>query len=223
MKKRILIGLVVLLIVILTAGILQAQPKGHGMMPEGSGPPQGKHPMSKGQCMMGHQSMMRGMGQSQMGMGMGYMHEIMGQFHAWIRSVMTHRYALSLSNDQVNQIEETLTAHLKNAIHNRAEARILKVDLINALRKKMLNLQKVEEMLKKRADLNVRLQMEGIKLYTEFLQILNEEQKAKLMEMLGSPFKAPWEGMSMPSPIEMQSESPAGGDESQMHHNSPVR
>ncbi len=135
----------------------------------------------------------------QMGMDMGS--GLMGPFHGWMKGFMAHQSLFDLSADQTNKIEGLLSEHLKNAIRGQAEMRVLQVDLIQKLQKDPVEVKAAEDVLKKISDEQTRLQMEGVQLYSQILLLLNDSQKAKVKEIIGSPFCIHWESMM-----------PVGGD-----------
>ena len=119
--------------------------------------------------------------------------------------------AIGLSDKQMDQIGQAVAEHTKSAIRNRAETRVLRVDLMNLLRNESLDLKSVNVLLKKRAELDVQLQMEGIDIYTKVLQMLDEKQGAMAKDMIGTPFSAPWNEMSMGCGMMMRGGAPSGG------------
>ena len=128
-----------------------------------------------------------------MGMDMGS--GLMGPFHGWMKGFMAHQSLFDLSADQTNKIEGLLSEHLKNAIRGQAEMRVLQVDLIQKLQKDPVEVKAAEDLLKKISDEQTRLQMEGVQLYSQILLLLNDSQKAKVREIIGSPFCIHWESM----------------------------
>lgn len=212
--------MVTLFIVLLTAlsgmGALQAQPTGPGMMHGGAGPGEGYGMQPQPQGVMGGMmrqgGMMPGMahGPMCMGAGMGGMHQIMASFHAWIGRLMASRQALSLSPEQVQQLEEDIAAHHKTAIRNRAEARILMVDLRQAFRAEVVDAKAVKSILRKVADLDFELQVGGADLCVRVLKMLTKQQREMVSEMIGTPFSAPWEQMTMGLGMGMPRGAPPG-------------
>jgi len=203
--------------------------QGGGMMPGMMGK------MMQG-MMPGMRQGMHGMGGGPMGMkGMMWgMRGMMRSFHTWIGKLMSNSKNLGLSTEQINRLEEAVTEHLKRAILNRAEARALQVDLMQALRKKTVDLQSVEVLLKKIVDHDFQLQMDGIRLYTRMLQVLTAEQRAKAEEVIGTPFPPFWEvmsmgpGMGMPGMAPMKGKPPSSTPKvkekkAEGHHNPPGR
>jgi Spy/CpxP family protein refolding chaperone len=116
-------------------------------------------------------------------------------FHKWMKGFMAHKSLFDLSSDQMNKLEDLLAEHLKSAIRKKAEIRVLRVDLIQTLRKEPMDVKAAEDLLKKIYGEKTELQVEGIQLYSQVMQFLNDQQKAKVKEILGSPFCTPWESM----------------------------
>jgi hypothetical protein len=216
MERRISIFFVAAFFSILSVGLAQGQTKGHGMMHHGEGQAHGCGPQQQAGGKMGRMTgggMMHGMGRGPMGMGAcsGGIHEVMAPFHAWMGRLMKQSKAIGLSDKQMDQIGQAVAEHTKSAIRNRAETRVLRVDLMNLLRNESLDLKSVNVLLKKRAELDVQLQMEGIDIYTKVLQMLDEKQRAMAKDMIGTPFSAPWNEMSMGCGMMMRGGAPSGG------------
>ncbi len=196
----------VVLSLVLSIGLVYAQSMGPGMMGHGARRGGVKGPgMMAGKMM--HERMMPGIH----GHGVCGMFWLMKPFHAWIAQVMANRQDLGLSPEQVQQLEGAMAEHLKKAVRNRAEAQVLKVDLVQAMREKSIDLPGVKDLLKKLADQDTELQVQGIELYVRVLQLLTDQQKEKVMELIGPPFPYPWESMAigfgMGGPAEAESPS----------------
>ena len=192
MKRIGILLLVVVLALVLSLGLVHAQSMGPGMMGHGA-----KRAGVKGRGMMGGKMMHGRMLPGMHGHGMCGMFWLMKPFHAWIAQVMANQQDLGLSPEQVQQLEGAITEHLKKAVRNRAEAQVLRVDLAQALREKSINLPGVKDLLKKLADQDTEIQVQGIELYVRVLQWLTDQQKKKVMGLIGPPFPYPWESMAM--------------------------
>jgi len=192
MKRVGILLLAVVLSLVLSIGFLYAQSMGPGMMGHG-----GKEGGVKGRGIMGAKMMHGRMMPGMHGHGMCGMFWLMKPFHAWIAQVMANQQDLGLSPEQVQQLEGAVAEHLKKAVRNRAEAQVLRVDLAQALREKSIDLPGVRDQLKKLADQDTDLQVQGIELYVHVLQLLTDQQKGKVMELIGPPFPFPWESMAM--------------------------
>ena len=147
--------------------------------------------------MMKGKGMMHGRKSGRVGyrMGMGMGKGLMMSFHKWMKGFMAHKSLFDLSPDQMNKLEGILTEHLKNAIRRQAEICVLRIDLMQKLRKDPVEVKVTEDLLKKISAEQTKLQTEGVQLYSQVLQLLNNQQKTKVKEILGSPFRTPWESM----------------------------
>jgi hypothetical protein len=164
-----------------------------------------KMPRSEGKApaMMGGGGMMMGKGMMYGRKTGGYGYHmrratgsnLVSSFHRWMKGFMAHKSLFDLSSDQMNKLEDLLAEHLKSAIRKKAEIRVLRVDLIQKLRKDPMDLKGAEDLLKMIYGKKIELQMEGIQLYSQVMQVLTDQQKAKVKEILGSPFCTPWESM----------------------------
>jgi len=192
MKRIGILLLAVVLSLVLSIGLVYAQSMGPGMMGHGA-----KRGGVKGAGMMAGKMMHGRMMPGMHGHGMCGMFWLMKPFHAWIAQVMANQQDLGLSPEQVQQLEGAVAEHLKKAVRNRAEAQVLKVDLAQVLREKSIDLPGVRDLLRKLADQDTELQVQGIELYVRVLQLLTDQQKEKIMELIGPPFPFPWESMAM--------------------------
>ncbi|MCF8143551.1 MAG: periplasmic heavy metal sensor [Deltaproteobacteria bacterium] len=123
-------------------------------------------------------------------------HALMEPFHRWMGCLMSRWEVLDLSPEQKGAMDDALTRHLMAAIRFRAEARALGISLKHALRKDPLDLQSIENLVRKLTDQEFALLMEGIRLYEEVLGILTSAQREKIEEIIGSPFPPPWKDMT---------------------------
>jgi Spy/CpxP family protein refolding chaperone len=192
MKRIEILLLAVVWSLILSIGLVYGQSMGPGMMGHG-----GKRGGVKGHGIMGEKMMCGRMMPGMHGHRLCGMFWLMKPFHAWIAQVMANQQDLGLSPEQVQQLEGAITEHLKKAVRNRAEAQVLRIDLAQALREKSIDLPGVKDLLKKVADQDTELQVQGIELYVQVLQLLTDQQKEKVMELIGPPFPSPWENMAM--------------------------
>ena len=148
---------------------------------------------------------------------------LMGPFHEWMRCLMCRQASLDLTSGQKENLDDALTGHLMFAIRTRAEARALQLDLKHELRKQPLDLQAIETLVRKLTEQEFKLLIEGIKLYNEVLGILTVDQRAKVEELIGSPFPPFWEEMPpRPCPRSLRSgpsksSSEKGVQEKQRH------
>jgi Spy/CpxP family protein refolding chaperone len=131
------------------------------------------------------------------GYGACSMMQLMGPLHRWTGMLMAHRQAIGLTPEQLDKLDDLITKHVTYAIRNMAECRINRLDLGRELHKKTIDLKAVEDLLKKITAQELNLQMDGVKLYTQVLDLLTAEQRAKVDEIIGTPFAAPWEEMYM--------------------------
>jgi Spy/CpxP family protein refolding chaperone len=120
---------------------------------------------------------------------------LMRPLHTWIGCLMAYSQEIGLLPDQVKQLDDVITDHLMSFIRKQAEVRALRVQLSHALRARSIDLQSVEAILKEIADQGSQLQMEGVRVYAQILELLTEEQESKAGEMIGTPFAPPWEGI----------------------------
>lgn len=176
--------------------------------------------MMQGKGMMGGKGMMQGNGMGMMhgkemkkkGKGMGMMQGrcpkcpmgkgmsmmgggMMREFHQWMKQFMAHRSLFDMTSEQMNQLDNVIMEHMKNAIQNKADIRVAQVELRKMIRETPMDLSAVENQLNQVASLKAKFQMEGIRLYSDLLNLLNDQQKAKVEEIIGTPFPAPWEKM----------------------------
>ena len=148
---------------------------------------------------------------------------LMGPFHEWMRCLMCRQASLDLTSGQKENLDDALTGHLMFAIRTRAEARALQLDLKHELRKQPLDLQAIETLVRELTEQEFKLLIEGIKLYNEVLGILTVDQRAKVEELIGSPFPPFWEEMPpRPCPRSLRSgpsksSSEKGVQEKQRH------
>jgi hypothetical protein len=222
----VLLSVACLVVVYLLSGgsAFAQQSRSHGPAAGGGGPKQGgmmqMMPGMMGmmpQMMQMMSGMMGGMGPRMgapsMMQGMGGMMGMMNSLHAWIGRFMAKKEFLGLSPTQVVQVEKGVFQHLKETVLNRARARALRLELQLALRGSTVELQAVEDILKKIAELDVQLQLGGIRLYTEILGLLTDEQRAKVRKLIGRPFPPPWEVMTMSPGMKMKAGAQKGGEE----------
>lgn len=179
---------------------------GKGMMKKGKG--MGMMHGKKGRCPNCPMGKSKGKGEMKMGMGGGLMKE----FHGWMKRFMAHRSMFDLSADQMNQLDAAMMSHLKSAIQNKADIKIQKVELGQMLRKTPMNLDAVEKQIDRISGLQGKFQMEGVRLYSTVLNILDDGQKTMVKETIGAPFPAPWEKM-FPMSGGMDGDSMEGEDE----------
>jgi hypothetical protein len=187
----------------LTSPVMMAQGMGGGM--DGRG-------MMRGQDMMGGMGMMHG----QMGRGahcpmaMGTGDGLMMQLHQWMRQFMNHRMLFDLSSEQMSQIDDIIMGHLKNGIKNKAEIQVQMVELRQMLARLPMDMGNVENQLKRIADLRTDFHLEGIRVSSQVLDLLDDQQQKKVEQVIGSPFTVAWEGMFSPRrdfddmPMEME-------------------
>ncbi|RJQ77892.1 MAG: hypothetical protein C4519_12715 [Desulfobacteraceae bacterium] len=145
----------------------------------------------------GHAGGMCGMmGGGMMGGGMmrGGMHDamLMHGFHAWTHRLMAHARVMELSRDQMDKIDQMITTHLAKAIRDQAEVQALMVTLQKDLRAENIDLKSVEKQLQTSHSKTQQMQLEGIRLYTQVLNVLTPQQRGKLPDTIGTPFPAPW-------------------------------
>ncbi len=149
--------------------------------------------------LLGHWIEMRSiMGASHcpMGKGRGMMGGgLMRDFHQWMKQFMAHRSLFDLTPEQMTRLDDIIMGHMKNAIQNKADIRVAKVDLRQMIRQTPMDLSTVENQLNQVESLKTDFQMEVIRLYSDLLNMLNDQQKAKVEEIIGTPFPAPWEKM----------------------------
>ncbi len=195
--------------------LMMAQGMGGGM--DGRGMMRGQDMMDgrgmmRGQDMMGAMGMMHGqMGRGAhcpMAMGMG--DGLMMQLHQWMRQFMNHRMLFDLSSEQMSQIDDMIMGHLKNGIKNKAEIQVQMVELRQMLARLPMDMDNVENQLKRIADLRTDFHLEGIRVSSQVLNLLDDQQQKKVEQVIGSPFTAAWERMFSPHrgfhdmPMEME-------------------
>ncbi len=120
---------------------------------------------------------------------------VMIQLHQWMKQFMAHRNLFGLSREQTARLDELMTTHIKAAIQKKSDIRIQMMDLQQLLRQSPIDLEAVENHLKKMGELTAGFQMEGLELYSALRDLLDDQQKDKVEEIVGSPFPAPWERM----------------------------
>ena len=199
----------------LTSPVMMAQGMGGGM--DGRGMMRGQD-MMDGRGMMRGQEMMGGMGMmhGQMGRGahcpmaMGTGDGLMMQLHQWMRQFMNHRLLFDLSSEQMSQIDDIIMGHLKNGIKNKAEIQVQMVELRQMLARLPMDMGNVENQLKRIADLRTDFHLEGIRVSSQVLNLLDDQQQKKVEQVIGSPFTVAWERMFSPHrdfddmPMEME-------------------
>lgn len=120
---------------------------------------------------------------------------LMMQLHNWMKQFMAHRQLFDLSSQQMDQLDNAIMGHLKNAIQNKADIQVQMIELRQMLRQVPMDLNGLEGQLNRIADLKARLQLEGLRLYSELMNMLEDQQREKVIEIIGTPFPAPWEKM----------------------------
>jgi len=122
---------------------------------------------------------------------------LMGPFHRWMGCLISHQACFNLTPDQLERMDDAVTRHLMSVIRNQAEARALQLDLKHALREEKIDLKIIEALVQKLTQQESDMLMEGIRLYTEVLNILTADQRMKVREIIGGPFPPPWEDMAL--------------------------
>jgi hypothetical protein len=179
---------------------------GSGCKMMGGGMGQGKAGMMQGGKHKGMHGMMQGKKHDGMGMhdGMGRqemagahemhgMRDLMGHFHGWMHRLMANRQAVGLTPEQLDQIDLAMAEHRKFALRSQAEAAVLRIDLKRGLRQKSPDLKSLETLVKGIGEQETKTEMEGIRLYASVLNMLTPEQRAKVDDLVGTPFPRPWE------------------------------
>jgi len=121
------------------------------------------------------------------------MRGLMGHFHGWMNRLMANRQAVGLTPEQLEQIDLAMAEHRKFALRSHAEAAALRIDLKRELRKKSPDLKSVETLVRNIAEEETKTEMEGIRAYASVLNMFTDEQRAKVDELVGTPFPRPWE------------------------------
>lgn len=147
-----------------------------------------------GQGMM-HGGMHHGRGPGKM-RGAMCRHDLSDAFHRWLKRLMTHRNRLNLMPEQMERIQSLSVEHTKNAIRNRAEYRILMVDLRHSMGQTAFDSKSVEALLKQQGDLDLKLQLEGLATYTAVMEGFSEDQRQQVAEMVGPIMPSHWDMMS---------------------------
>lgn len=202
-------GLIVLLSLLLCIGL------GAPAWAQSGGGASGETPSKSGGDQMGggmHHKMMMGkhgqgnkMGGCQMAMGGGGCPMSMGggcpkggwvgSFHDWMKNFVIHADLFNLSDQQTQQLEGKFVDQMKNVIKTKADIQLMKIDLIQALRKEPIQLKSVRDTMNKIAGKKVDMKMTFLDLYSQIMQMLDKNQQQKVKEVLGSPFPMPWEHM----------------------------
>ena len=133
---------------------------------------------------------MMGQGRGMMGQGRG----MMGQGHGMMaRGRMAGRPAtpsllqladkLDLSESQREELERIYTSHKKENIKIKAEIDLAKVDLQKLTKAEDPNMDEIEVLLRKIANLQVETKLAQIKLRVDSRNVLTEEQKTALKKL----------------------------------------
>lgn len=162
--------------------------KGMGMMHGGKG---GNMPCPMMQKGMKGKGMMQGQKGMHKGRKMG-MGGLMRPFHRWTRQLMAHQQDIGLSESQINQLDKMVTDHLKNAVRQKAEIKAQRMELKYILRNEPIDLQTSQDLLRSISTIQTDMQVEGLQLYNQVLQVFTPEQKEQIDNMIGSPFAPPW-------------------------------
>jgi hypothetical protein len=174
----------------------------HGMMHRGV-----HHMMGEKGVGMGMPGM-RGCRMHERCMGMAAQ-QIMAPFHRWLGKLTAHRQDIGLTSEQMDKLDAMVTEHLQFAIVKMAESRALQVQLRHLLRQEPLEMPAVENLLKQITEHDFNLQLEGVKLYNQVLQMLTDQQREKATELIGTPFPPPWENMLMAPGMKMMGQEPS--------------
>lgn len=182
-----------------TQSVSQSSP-GSGCKMMGGGMGDGKGGMMQGGKHKGMHGMMQGKKHEGMGrQKMAGAHEmqgmrgLMGHFHGWMHRLMANRQAVGLTPEQLEQIDLAMAEHRKFALRSQAEAAALRIDLKRELRKRSPDLKSVESLVRNIAEEETKTEMEGIRAYVSVLNLFTPEQRAKVDELVGTPFPRPWE------------------------------
>lgn len=138
-------------------------------------------------CMMGGRMMGHGMGPGHMmrrgGMGRGRGRMGRGRMGG-ITAILRFADKLELSEAQKNELNEIATVSKKDAIAQKAECDIAKVDLQNLTKAENPNLGAVKEKLDEIALLESNIKFSRIKLMVDAKNVLTEEQKTALKKII---------------------------------------
>lgn len=155
---------------------------GHGGMMSGG--------MDGGKMDCGKKCPMKGGGMHAKGM---HGNMLMRAFHGWTNRLMAHAGALGLNGEQIEKIDQLVTGHLAKAIRDQADVKARMVLLRKALRADAIDLDSVEKQLQENHATVQRMQMDGVRLYTQLLDMLTPEQRQKVFDTIGRPFPSPWD------------------------------
>jgi hypothetical protein len=183
-RRLALVPGLILTLTLLPFGWAFAQPgRGGGMMGSQKG------------GMMHQKQMMSGMGGHGGGMMQGGMQAgmLMQGYHAWVNRLMVHAADVGLSSEQVEKIDQMITAHQVQAVRKQAEIQVVTINLKKDLRAKSIDLKSVEKQLQSLHGEAIQMELEGVRLYTQVLSLLSPQQREEMQQTIGSPFPAPWE------------------------------
>lgn len=221
MRKKIRTAIwpcLILTLTLLPYGWALAQPsRGGGMMGSQKGAMMHQPKMKGGMGGHGGGGMMGGMMQGGMQATL-----LMHGYHAWLNRLLTHSDEVGLSGEQVEKIDQMIIAHQVQAIRQQAEIQVISINLKKDLRAKNIDLKNVEKQLQSLHTQSSQMELEGVRLYTQVIELLAPEQREKVQQTIGSPFPSPSEkghgGMMCPPAKEKQKDERASDDPSDHSH-----
>ena len=135
----------------------------------------------RGQAGM-HQGRMMGRGRGGRGMGGGKMGH--GGGGRGIAAILRLADELGLSEAQRDELSEIATAHRKDAIRQKAEIELARVDLQKLMKQDEPDMDAVRDQLMKVATLEVDMKLQRLQFRIDSKNVLTEEQQEGLKKML---------------------------------------
>jgi Spy/CpxP family protein refolding chaperone len=165
------------------------------------------------------------------GMGGGMMHGglaagmLMQGYHGWLGRLMAQAADVGLTGDQLAKIDQMITAHKIQAVRNQAEMQVNQINLKQNLRADTIDLKKVEKQLRDLHNQAIALELAGVRLHTEIMNLLSPQQKEKIQQKIGGPFPPAWDkhygSMMCPPAAEMHKEKAKTDGPSDHRHPQP--
>jgi hypothetical protein len=104
--------------------------------------------------------------------------------HKWARLLFIQRDQLGLTDEQLDEIQSLINAHMKNSIRKKAEQRILDIEVRELLIKEGVDLTEVENRITAVANLKAETEIDGVRTMEKIERVLSEEQQKKVKSLL---------------------------------------
>lgn len=147
--------------------------------------------LSSGEGVAHQKAGMTGQGFSPM-MGGGMMdHRKMGHsrgglktiLHQWVRLLFSEKEQLGLTDEQLDEIQSLINAHMKTAIGEKAEQRIMDIELRELLFRDAVNFIEVEKRITSIANSKAEMDIDGVRTMEKVKNVLSEEQRKKIKSL----------------------------------------